>query len=73
MKRKWWKSEEIQIAHSEDFGGFMMDIGLDVNLKGVPFNGERYRKIPNLMEETKNTSLNMAESGDLRSIVMVAY
>jgi hypothetical protein len=58
LRRKWWEtSGKIEITHSDDFGGFVIDKGLDVNLQGIPFNGERYIPIPNLMEKIKNLPL----------------
>ena len=58
VKRNWWKKgQKIAMTHSEDFGGFMIDKGLDVKLNGIPFNGERYIPIPNLMEKIRNLPL----------------
>jgi hypothetical protein len=58
LKRKWWeRTEKIEITHSEDFGGFVIDKGLDVKLNGIPFSGERYIPIPNLMEKIRNLAL----------------
>jgi len=57
VKRNWWKSEEVKITHSEDFDGFVIDRGIDVNLKGVKYSGERYIQIPSLMEKIRNLPL----------------
>jgi len=68
VKHKWWETEEIGITHSEDFGGFVMDRGLDVNLKGVAHSGERYVQLPSLTEKIRNIPLTrgIGHSGWLR-------
>lgn len=65
---KWWKSEEIKITHLEDFSGFVMDRGMDVNLKGVAYSGDRYVQLPSLMEKIRNVALTrgIGHSGWLR-------
>jgi hypothetical protein len=56
-KRGWLRTEPVAITHFEDFDKFLMDVGLDVNLKGVHHTGERHRKVPSLIEKIKDVPL----------------
>lgn len=57
IKRKWWKREAVKVERSEDFNRFLIDMGIDKNLKGHSFEGERYRKVSSLMEKIRNVPL----------------
>ncbi len=57
IKRDWLKTKPIEIRHFEDFDGFLMDVGMDVNLKGVRHTGERHRNIPSLLAKIKEVPL----------------
>ena len=57
IKRGWGSSEKIAIQHIDNFETFVMDVGLNPKLISIPHSGERYRKIPNLLEDLKKVPL----------------
>lgn len=58
IRRKWFRNEPVQIKHYEDFDKFMMDTGLDVNIKSIHHSGDRYREIPSLLAKIRDVPLS---------------
>jgi hypothetical protein len=53
----WWRKEKVEIKCIEGFGTFVMDVGFNTKGEGIPYNGKRYRQIPNLLEELRDVPL----------------